>query len=294
MRRRLVLALVTVVLDVVVLAGAAHTAVQAYVMAPFEGVGSDGRLTLLFMGSDSGPPRPGSPLSGRSDGLHIVSLSVDRTRVSIVSFPRDSWVAVAGQGTNKINACLATGPDACVATVQSLSGIEFDGYMLTSFQGFVRGVNAIGGVTVDVEQRLNDPGGAHSDLQAGVQTLNGDQALSYVRDRHSRPGGDLDRAESHAKFLKSAHAMLVGQQPSLFRIHQLVAILHATTVSTLSGADQLRLAATGLRIPSENVVYQRLGATLGTVGSASVVFLTDAADATLADLRADGILDGVS
>ena len=291
--RRTVLALVTVLLDLVVLAGAAHTAVRAYTVAPFDATGSDGRLTLLVLGSDSGPPRPGSPLAGRADGFHIVSLSVDRQHAAIVSFPRDSWVPVAGQGTTKVNSCLSTGPDPCVATAQSLTGIEMDGYVLTSFQGFERAVDAIGGVTIDVEQRLLDIS-SHSDLQPGVQMLNGQQALSYVRDRHSRPNGDLDRAESHARFMQAAHTTLVGQDPSLFRIHELIAIFHATSVTTLGAADQLRLAATVLRIPPENIVRKRLDASLGTVGSASVVFLTEGAEATLADLRADGMLDGNS
>ncbi|HEV2786192.1 MAG TPA: LCP family protein [Solirubrobacteraceae bacterium] len=278
---------------VVALATAVSTglfAAERYLAAPFEGAGEDGRITFLFIGSDAGPPRPGSPLTdGRADGFHIVSLSKDRKKVNILSFPRDSYVPVAGQGTTKINSCLMNGPEAGVETAAALTSMEFDGYVLTTFKGFERGVNAMGGVEIDVEQRLSDSF-SHSNLEPGVQVLDGQNALAYVRDRKSRPKGDLDRAESHARFLQATHAQLTSQGKSLGDVHRLMGILRATTVSNMSAGDMFRLADVALNIPPANVERLRIDSYADSAGSASIVRISDTGYAQIADIAEDGVI----
>ena len=288
--RRTLMALLAAFATAATVTSGALFAAERYLAAPFEGVGEDGRLTLLFLGSDAGPPRPGSPIEdARADGFHIVSVSQDRTKVSILSFPRDSYVPVAGQGTTKINSCLVNGPDSCVETAAGLTGIEFDGYMVTSFQGFVRGVNALGGVEVDVEIALNDSF-SNSNLQPGLQVLDGDTALTYVRDRKSRPKGDLDRAEAHARFLQATHTQLTSQGNSLDDIHRLISILRATTLTDLSSSDLFRLANVALAIDPANVQRLRIDSSAGMAGSASVVYISDTGYAQIADIAEDGVI----
>jgi hypothetical protein len=96
-------------------------------------------LTLLLLGSDEGPPRSTNPVPGRADGFQLLFVSPDRQHATFVSIPRDSYVPVAGRGTTRINACLVDGPSACVATVEHVFGVQVDGYLLTSMEGFKSG-----------------------------------------------------------------------------------------------------------------------------------------------------------
>jgi len=249
----------------------------------------DGPYVLLVLGSDEGPPRSGDALHGRADGFHLLVVSEDRVHVSIVSFPRDTWTDVPGFGRSKINASLTGGPERAVATAEAISGLVVDDWIVTNFHGFMSAVEDLGGVNVDVEQRLYDPRGADSDLQPGEQLLNGYDALSYVRDRHSRPRGDLDRAESHGRFLQALHAQLVAEAPGAGRITELIALLDRTTATSIPLPRLFSLAVLAMRIDPANVQRERLDANTGTAGSQSVVRLTDSAHRVLADLS-DGLL----
>lgn len=288
MRRRTgrVTTVATATVAVLVAATVAAAAAVAYLAAP---VRDDGLIVLLVIGSDGGPPRAGSPLSARADGLHLLVVSADRQHASILDFQRDSYVPVPGRGRTKINACLNAGPDTCVATIESLTGIDVDHWYATDFRGLAAAIDAIGGLHLDVEQRLKDPFSG-TDLQPGPQVVDGGQTLAYTRDRKSRASGDKGRAAAHAKVLQSLHAQLVGEGPSVTRIAELVGYLRATTVSSAETATSLRLALLAMRIPPQNVRSQVADARIGTAGKASVVFLTPTAQAQIADLRDDGIL----
>ncbi len=250
----------------------------------------EGPYVLLVLGSDEGPPREGSVLTGRADGFHLVVLSPERTHVSILSFPRDTWVHVPGLGQAKINASLMGGPDRAVATAEAVSGLEVDDWIVTSFNGFMTGVDLLGGVEVDVEGRLLDAA-AGTDLAPGRQVLSGSQALAYARDRKSRPGGDLGRSEAHARFLQALHAQLHAEAPGPLRLAELVGHLVRTTESSLDTPRLFALAALAMQVPPERVGRVRLDARVGTAGSASVVRLTSRAQQTLDDVKGDGVLD---
>lgn len=267
-------------------AGFALAGVIRYLAAPVPG----GTISLLIIGSDQGPPRSGSPLEdARADAMHLLVVSPDHQHVSILDFPRDSWVPVAGQGTSKINDCLLGGPQGCVDTVQALTGVPINAWFVTDFHGLETGINLLGGLDVDVEQRLNDEY-AGTDLYPGRQRLSGGQVLAFARDRHSRASGDLGRSAAQSTVLKSLHRQILGERPSVTRIAELVELLRRTTV-TNAGADlELRLAYFAMTIPPENVRSAVLDGTNGEAGGGSVVFLTDGAMATIADVRADGLL----
>lgn len=280
------LAVLTVVV-MTVCAGAALATTVRWIAAP---VGGDDPLTLLVIGSDQGPPRSGSPLAGRADGLHLVVISPDRRHVSILDFPRDLYVPVAGRGTTKINACLVGGPEACVATVQDLTGMSIEAYFLTGFRGLAAGIDLIGGLELEVEQPLHDPFSG-TDLEPGRQRLDGGQVLAYTRDRMSRPGGDIDRSAAHARVLMALHERIADERPSATRIAEYVANLRRTTVSDAGVDLTLRLAYLAARIPPDRVDSQVVDGRLGSAGGASVLFLTEAGRATLADVADDGRLD---
>src|SRR4029453_17045092 len=96
------------------------------------------------MGRDARPGR--SAVNARADSIHIVGVNPRVGRVSILGIPRDSWVAIPGSGTNKINAALVRGgPELLVRTVEQLSGIQIDAFVLTGFVGFERLGDPLGG-----------------------------------------------------------------------------------------------------------------------------------------------------
>jgi LCP family protein required for cell wall assembly len=112
----------------------------------------------------------------------------------LMSIPRDSQVEVPGHGTTKINAAYALGgAELLVQTVENSTGIRVDDYIEIGFGGFVRMVNAVGGIEICPEEDMNDPL-ANLDIKAGCQEANGRKALGYARSRHTSGLGDIDRA----------------------------------------------------------------------------------------------------
>ncbi len=267
-------------------AGAALAAVASFLAAP---VGSDGMIALLALGSDGGPHRAGSPMSARADAIHLLVISSDRRHVSILDIPRDTYVPVPGLGRTKINACLIGGPERCRHAVEELTGIAVDIWLLTDFRGLQSAVDLYGGLRIDVEQRLRDPF-AGTDLQPGPQLLGGGAVLAYTRDRHSRANGDFGRTAAHSRVLTALHRQILDERPSVVRVAELVELLRRTTVSNASPDLELRLAYLALTIPPQNVRSIVLDGRSSNTGGASVVVLTDAAHATIADVRTDGIL----
>ena len=112
-------------------------------------------IFVLALGSDA---RPGEPIDHeRSDSIHIVGLNPAKGQASILGFPRDSWVDIPGHGSEKITSAMSSGgPQLTIQTVENLTGIHIDFYVLTSFAGLKSMIDAIDGVTVNVLQPMHD------------------------------------------------------------------------------------------------------------------------------------------
>lgn len=147
-------------------------------------------LNYVLMGTDS---RDIETDRGRSDALMLVHVSGDRDAVYIISYPRDMWVPIPDHGTAKINAAYAYGGMALtVRTMEDLNQVPIDHVALTNFDGFRDMTTSLGGVTLENPHPSNSGG---FDFPTGQITVEGDQALAYVRERYQLPGGDFDRAE---------------------------------------------------------------------------------------------------
>ncbi len=172
-------------------------------------------MNVLVMGSDT---RDGTKIGGDTPGLSdttiLLHLSGDRSRAYGVSLPRDAMVErpectsknghqkVPG-GLTQFNAAYAVGGPACtVKTVERLTDIRIDHYVVVNFVGFQQMVNALGGVRVCVPQEVNDTIG-HIHLPAGTYNVTGRQALDYVRVRHGlgAPNGDIGRMKRQQAFI---------------------------------------------------------------------------------------------
>ncbi len=164
-------------------------------------VGSDSRQGLtadqeqtLATGGDTG--------NGRTDTIllvHVPGIGSD-ARTTMVSIPRDSYVAIPGYGHDKINAAFALGGAPLLAqTVEQATGLRLDHFAEIGFSGFASLVDALGGVTVCPTAAIDDPL-AGITLPAGCQHLNGRTALGYVRTR-ATPRADLDRMTDQRRFM---------------------------------------------------------------------------------------------
>jgi LCP family protein required for cell wall assembly len=247
---------------------------------------------FLVIGSDA---RPGQVLTNtRADSIHIVGVNPRLGRVSLLGIPRDSWVPIPGVGTNRINAALAAGgPELLVRTVEQLSGIPIDAYVLTGFQGFMQLVHAVGGLRVRIPYPIDDTN-ARAHFRRGMQHLSGQETLAFSRARHDVPAGDFSRSFNQGRVIIAALAELrrqVARGSASALIPWVVAgsqILR--TDLSLSDLFELLLAAPAFD-PSKvrNDVASGSGA---TIGGRSVVVLGERARTLFRDLRDDAVLHG--
>ena len=246
-------------------------------------------IFILALGSDS---RPGTPIErGLSDSIHIIAINLDKHRVSILGFPRDSYVPIPGHGSSKINAAMAMGgPQLTIQAVEGLTGIRFDYYVLTGFEGVQAAVDDIGGLTIDVPFPMYDPY-SRSDFDKGVQTLNGHDTLAFARDRHSLSSGDFGRSEDQGRVLLAALTQLRKQyakDPSVLFDYIGAGLRNVQT--DLSTQEVLDFAFTALSINPTHVQNMVAPGSIGSVGTMSTVNLLSSNSTIYRDLADDGIV----
>ena len=256
------------------------------------GLPRPGPTFVLVIGSDA---RPGQVVARtRADSIHIVGVNPRLGRVSVLGIPRDSWVPIPGAGTNRINAALAAGgPELLVRTVEQLTGIRIDAYVLTGFQGFMHLVKAVGGLRVRIPYPIDDTS-ARAHLRRGMQHLSGPEALAFSRARHDVPAGDFSRSFNQGRVIIAALAELrrqIAQDSPSALIPWVVAggqILR--TDLGLSDLFELLLAAPAFD-PSKvrNDVASGSGS---TIDGRSVVLLGERARTLFRDLRGNAVLHG--
>lgn len=196
----------------------------------------DGKQTILVLGGDY---RQGE--AGRTDTILLVFLDAKKKTLGILNIPRDTYVTIAGKNIKtKINHAFAYGGvDMARDTVEEFLDIEVDHYVDTDFDGFAALIDALGGITVDVEKRMYYPA-ENIDLQKGLQKLTGEQALGYVRYR-SDGLGDIGRVERQQKFLPIL-ADQVMSLSTLWKIPKLVGIFQDNVETDFSLREMLALA----------------------------------------------------
>lgn len=242
-------------------------------------------VTLLLLGSDRGPPRAEGPLSDRADadGFHVVFVAGDSSHATMVNVPRDAWVSLPGHGRSRIAGCLNYGPETCVATVEALWDLEVDDWLLTSMWGLGSAFEEFGGVEIEVDRPLTSGG---PDLAPGVQRL-GFGALTYARDRKSRPGGDFDRTAAQAELLRAAHRTLAAEGVSVREVADALAILRRHTITSAGSSELLRYAFAAAELAPEDIADVTLPGQVGWAGPANVVFLDPQAAGIVADAADD-------
>lgn len=159
------------------------------------------KTTILIMGVDIRHDD-----AGRSDTMMIATIDPKKDSASLLSVPRDTRVRIYGYGYDKINAAFAYGGEPLAErTVENFLGINIDHYVTIDVSSFVKIIDAIGGIDIDVEKRMkyedpwDDDGGLVIDLYPGLQHMDGKTAVTYVRYRDSE--GDIGRIKRQQKFM---------------------------------------------------------------------------------------------
>ncbi|MFJ5265859.1 LCP family protein [Streptomyces sp. NPDC088387] len=175
-------------------------------------VGSDSREGMTA--EEKKDLHTGSAEGKRTDSMMILHTGDNGS--TLVSLPRDSNVEIPSfvgsesgkryEGTGrqvKLNAAYAEdGPELLVRTVEFNTGLHIDHYVEIGFAGFANIVDAVGGVEMDIPQDIKDTKSG-ADFKKGKQTLDGEQALAFVRTRYALAGSDLDRTKNQQKFLSA-------------------------------------------------------------------------------------------
>ena len=228
---------------------------------------------ILIMGSDKRSGASAVNVPGeRSDTTILLHLAADRNSATGVSIPRDSIVdipactkpdgtAVAARPKTMFNDSFADGGAACtIKTVESLTKIRIDHYVVVDFHGFKDMVNALGGVRVCIPYDVNDPQ-SHLVLSKGFHTVRGNQALAYVRTRHGLgDGGDISRIDRQQAFLSSM-IKKVKSTGLLLNPVRLISFLDAATKSlttdpSLGDLNSLRVLAQDVKgMPTDAVTF---------------------------------------
>jgi LCP family protein required for cell wall assembly len=261
---------------------------------PFEAIPKTDRATvdpvagdasnILLLGSDSrvsaGNPEDWKAGGQRTDAIMILHLTADRKTASVTSIPRDSWVEIPGRGKNKINAAFSFGgPSLMVQTVESLTGVRIDHVVVIDFTGFKQITDALGGVRICVPKTVSDKIGT---VKSGCQTMGGEEALQYVRQRKTLAGGDFDRVRRQQNWIRAVLKKLSarGTLANPLKLNSALDALTSATASddafTIDEMSDIALDYQGADVSDVAFFTAPLASpSTGKEGSQSVVYLDD-------------------
>lgn len=236
---------------------------------------------ILLLGSDTRASVESIDDTGsRSDTMMVVHIPADRSRVTVVSLMRDSWVEIPGFGEAKLNAAMSWGgTPLAVQTIESLIGVRIDHVVMVDFEGFGRITEALGGV--DVQNAIEfTVAGQH--FPQGLVHLDGANALNFVRERYGFVDADFQRVRNQQAFMRAVVVKVLSAETALDpgRVRDLVTAT-SPYLAVDDGFDSSYVAGLALELRdlrSGNVDFFT-APTLGTSTSAdgqSIVVLDDA------------------
>jgi len=262
--------------------------------------GGKQHVNILILGTDVNFVDKGIP---RSDTIKLASVDVAKSSISILSIPRDTWVDIPGYGYAKINSAYQRGGDNEIDRVNSaksvisslvsnLSGqdVPIDYYVRIQTGGFKRIVDALGGVEINVEKKMDYDDNYQNlfiHLQPGLQVLDGKQAMGYVRFRHDSES-DYGRMRRQDQFIRALAAQIEKPETKA-RLPRVLGAVNdmLKTDLTLNDIRAIKRIAGGLGM--EGIHTVQLPTEPGWKGRASVVEVTDFAAAQRA---IDDVLNG--
>jgi LCP family protein required for cell wall assembly len=212
-------------------------------------------LNILLLGSD----KRENQSTWRTDTMIVVSVDTERNIVRLLSLPRDLWVTIPGHGEDRLNSAelwgeLAqegSGPDVVKRTIYNNLNIPIHYYVRVDMKGFTKIIDAIGGVTVDVECPLTD-----LEIETGMHHFDGETALLYARSRITT--NDFDRSRRQRKLLMALWEQALT--PDLVpRLPLLWFAMGGAFETDLPLKEVINLAYVGLRLRPNYIFSQSIG-----------------------------------
>ncbi len=226
------------------------------------------RVSLLIMGLDyrdwalgEGPPR--------TDTMVLLTIDPLTKTAGMMSIPRDLWVNIPGYGYGRINTAYSLGegdklpgggPGLAMETVEGLLGVPIDYYAQIDFEAFVRFIDEIGGVKIWLDEPIKvdiigDGRETIKRLKPGIQTLPGDVALAYARQRYT-DGGDFDRADRQQQVILAIRDQMLRPEMVPTLLQRAPALYNdlSSGINTNLNLDQaIRLGLLALQVPLESI-----------------------------------------
>lgn len=260
-----------------------------------------GVLNVLLVGSDSREglddpedvARFGSVGGKRADTIILAQIVPSQQRGVLLHLPRDLYVNVIGGGRQsnaKINSAYNFGPQGVIDTVGALTRLPINHYMEIDIRGFRRMVDAIGGIDICVNEPNFYDSKLNFSLAQGVNHLDGNTALSYVRARHATANGDFGRIERQQQFIRAVMGKI--GKPSVLgnpvRVNNLARSFaeNITVDQTFQFDDLVRFALSVRRVGPDQLLTYSVPGHAGRVGGQSVVLVdTQQAEVLFSALR---------
>jgi len=246
---------------------------------------------ILLLGVDA---RPGQTRA-RSDTIIIARVDTVTGSVSLLSIPRDSRVEIEGHGLDKLGHANAYGgPALAIQTIKAFTGLPINHYVTVNFQGFADIVDAMGGIKINVEEEINDSDGSNTGgvsdithIDAGLQVLNGEQALTFVRNR-KYANGDFQRIKNQQMFLK-ALATQALQVDNIGNIPSMITAVSENVKTDMTIAQIMALANAYRGFSGSSMKTYTIPATTGTIDGVSYVLPDEAGMAALIEAFEAGV-----
>lgn len=258
---------------------------------------ADDAKTILLLGSDTRGDLDeadlDAPQDGRSDTMMVLHIPADGKAAYFVSIMRDSWVDIPGHGEGKINAAMAYGGvPLTVEVVEDLLDTRIDEVAVIDFTGFEALTDALGGVTVTNTKGFQAQG---FNFPAGDITLNGEEALAFVRARKPFEDGDYQRVRNQQAYIKAIAKKMISTE-TLTNPARLIEVVDAISpyLAVSPGLDTNFIVSTAasLRdVRAGDLHFLSVPTTgPGWVGDQSVIFLDEAAVTQLQEAFRDDTL----
>lgn len=197
------------------------------------------RINILIVGTDVNDVVQDK---GRADAILVASLDLEHKSINLLSVPRDTLVEIPGYHEDKINHSFSMGGVELVReSVEELLHIPIDYHAVTNFNGFKEVVDILGGVEIDVDKRMYyKTYDGIIDIQKGLQRLDGEKALQYVRFRRDAMG-DITRTGRQQQFLIALYNEITASE-NISKLPQVVPKLLEVIDTDFSAAQLIRLA----------------------------------------------------
>ncbi len=257
----------------------AASAPAAPAAAPDDGRPLDHTTNILVLGSDRRPDTP----NWRTDVMMIVALDEAGGRAGVISIPRDIYIdVIPGHQPNKINVIDylgekdepgGGGPALFASIIEEKMGIRIDHWVRFDFAGFVKLVDALGGVEVDIDCAYYDYFQIEDvvlNVKPGIQRLSGDEALVYVRSR--RLGGDLDRARRQQRFIWAIRNQVLNEN-ILTRLPALYNAVSDSVQTDMGVVAALKVVRSAIALEREQITGEVIGYPLVQQGYAGNMWI---------------------